>query len=58
VSVGVLVRLDENGSDLGIVAHIPAGIEIDDLVATERETFRVVDVAPSTDAFVIAARCR
>jgi hypothetical protein len=28
-----------------------------DLVATERETFRIVDIAPSYDASVIAARC-
>jgi hypothetical protein len=37
VNVGVLVRLlDEHGTDLGMVAHIPEPIEIDDLVATER----------------------
>jgi hypothetical protein len=59
VNVGVAVRLlDEEGNDLGLVAHIPAPIAIDDLVATEHETFRIVDITPSTDATVIAARCR
>ncbi len=38
-------------------AHIPAPIEIDDRVATERETFRIVDIAHSYDASVITARC-
>jgi hypothetical protein len=59
VNVGVLVRLlDEHGTDLGMLAHIPAPIETDDLVATERETFRTLDIAPSYNASVIAARCR
>ena len=59
LSLGVAVRLlDEEGRDLGLVAHVPAPIEIGDLVATEREVFRIVDIAASTDASVIAARCR
>jgi hypothetical protein len=59
VNVGVAVRLlDEEGRDLGMVVHIPVPIEISDLVATEHDTFRIVDIAPSTDASVIAARCR
>jgi hypothetical protein len=41
-----------------MVKHIPAPIEIADLVATDRETFRIVDIAPSYDAPVIAALCR
>jgi hypothetical protein len=59
VNVGVVVRLlDEHGNDLGMIAHIPPPIEIADLAATERETFRIVDIAPSYSASVIAARCR
>ncbi len=46
-----MVRLlDEHGSNRGMFAHIPAPIEIDDRVATERETFRIVDIAHSYDA--------
>jgi hypothetical protein len=57
VNVGVPIKLlDEHGNDLGMVAHIRAPIEIEDLVATDFETFRIVEIAPSTDASVIAAQ--
>jgi hypothetical protein len=56
--VGIRVRVhDMTGDDLGVV-HLPAPVEVGDLVALEHAEYRVSEVVETGSAYPIAALVR